>query len=162
MAFDNFVSPPLPVPPKEYNFDYFNQLIRMLSSYLRIHDSRAPMNTSIFTCDMLRNSIQNVSLTDATINPLSAPLSSFIRIASSEANSVSLQGISNGSDGRYLALFNAVPTLNITLVNNSNDSDESNRFLTCTGENITLTGYGVANMVYSIKDARWIILSVNT
>lgn len=158
MAFDNFVAPTLPMPPKEYSFDYFNQLVRALGTYFRVVDSRSPMNASVSTFDMIRVPTYDLSLTGSTENNLSAPLSSFIRIANSPSSAFTLTGIANGSDGRMLTIFNATPAT-MTIANDDSQSIPSNRILTCTGANIVLTGQSVVNLIYSIKDSRWVVTS---
>lgn len=158
MAFDNFASPTLPMPPKEYSFEYFNQLVRSLGTYFRVLDSRTPMNTSVLTSDMFRVPTFDLVLSGSIENNLSAPLSSFIRIAVSPSSAFTLTGLGNGSDGRSLTLFNST-TASMTITNEDSRSSPENRIITCTGSSIVLSGQAVVNLIYSIKDSRWIVTS---
>lgn len=51
MALQKFKAPPLPVPPKEYDQNYMNQLVRAIGNYFNLLDSQSPL------------SINNVTLT---------------------------------------------------------------------------------------------------
>lgn len=51
MALDKFKAPTLPVPPREYDQNYMNQLVRALANYFNLLDSQSPL------------SINNVTLT---------------------------------------------------------------------------------------------------
>lgn len=51
MALEKFKAPTLPVPPREYDQNYMNQLVRVLGNYFNLLDSQSPL------------SINNVTLT---------------------------------------------------------------------------------------------------
>ena len=160
MAFDNFTSPNLPAPPKEYSFEYFNQLVRSLGNYFRIHDSRAPMNFGVVTTDMLRLSTFDLNLTTSVNNNVPAPIASFFRITS-PGQSFTITGLDHGSDGRVVMLYNATP-YNMTIANQSGNSAAKNQIITNTGADITTTGSGVVTMIYCVKSIRWIVTAVHT
>jgi hypothetical protein len=157
MAFDNFASPTLPMPPKEYSFDYFNQLVRSLGTYFRVHDSRSPMNMGALTVDLFRVPIYDLNIIQPINNNLSAPLASFLRLTSS-IGAFTITGVGNSSDGRLLTIYNA-STVNMTIANQNTSSAEASRIITCTGADIVLTGQSVVSLIYSVKDSRWIVTS---
>jgi hypothetical protein len=160
VAFDNFTSPNLPAPPKEYSFEYFNQLVRSLGNYFRVHDSRAPMNFGVVTTDMLRLSTFDLNLTTSVNNNVLAPIASFFRITS-PSQSFTITGLDHGSDGRVVMLYNATP-YNMTIANQSGNSAAKNQIITNTGADITTTGSGVVTMIYCVKSIRWIVTAVHT
>jgi len=157
MAFDNFISPSLPMPPKDYSFEYFNQLVRALQTYFRVLDSRALINVAGITSDLIRTPMYELTITSGEQNNLSIPVCSFLRIASA-GGAFTITGIANASDGRMLTIFNSTSS-NMTIANQSSASSDANRILTCTGSDIVFTGQGVVNLIYSIKDSRWIVTS---
>ena len=67
MAMRSFRSPPLPLPPKEYNTVYFEQLIRTLSVYFTQLDSQNPLH------------IEGLVLTNLTEAPVGLPPFSLYR-----------------------------------------------------------------------------------
>jgi hypothetical protein len=157
MAIDNFNSPSLPMPPKDYSFEYFNQLVRSISSYFRILDSKAAVNYTGLTTEYVRIPMYDYEVRSSLLDNVSLPISSFIRVSAASGN-FTLTGIGNGSDGRTLTLFNST-TVTMTVANDDSRSSPLNRILTCTGANIVLTGQSVVNLIYSIKDSRWIVTS---
>jgi hypothetical protein len=160
MAFDNFAAPNLPSPPKDYDFTYFNQLIRSLGNYFRIHDSRAPMNFGAVTTDMLRLTTFDLDITEPVNNNVSAPIASFLRI-SKPGQAFTITGLTNGSDGRVVILYNST-SQNMTLANESGGSDAKNRITTITGSNLVTSGTGVITLIYCVKTQRWVVIAART
>lgn len=160
MAFDNFTSPNLPAPPKEYSFEYFNQLIRSLGNYFRVHDSRAPMNFGAVTTDMVRLSTFDLNLTSSINNNVPAPIASFLRITT-PGQAFTITGLDHGSDGRVVMLYNAT-SYNMTIANQNGSSVAKNQIITNTGADITTTGSGVVTMIYCVKSIRWIVMTAHS
>ncbi len=157
MAFDNFTAPTLPMPPKDYSFEYFNQLVRSLQNYFRIIDSRVLMSVGGLTADLLRTPIYEINVTAGVQSNLSIPVCSFLRVANA-GGAFTITGIGNSTDGRILNIYNATPS-NMTIANQNASSAETNRIITCTGADIVLTGQSIASLIYSVKDSRWIVTS---
>lgn len=157
MAIDNINSPSLPMPPKDYSFEYFNQLVRSITFYFRALDSKAAVNYTGLTTEYVRIPMYDYVVTTGSQDNVSLPISSFVRISAASGN-FTFTGLANGSDGRMLTIFNATPAT-MTIANDDPQSNPSNRILTCTGANIVLTGQSVANLIYSIKDSRWVVTS---
>lgn len=157
MAIDNFNSPSLPMPPKDYSFEYFNQLVRSITSYFRILDSRAAVNYTGLTTEYMRIPMYEYVVSSGTQDNVSLPISSFVRISSAGGN-FTFTGFANGSDGRVLTLFNST-TSTMTIADENSQSIPANRIITCTGGSIVLSGQSVVSLIYSIKDSRWIVTS---
>ncbi len=68
MALQKFKAPTLPVPPKEYDQNYMNQLVRALGNYFSLLDSQAPqsMNNVSLTAVPQSNDFPPATLRDGT------------------------------------------------------------------------------------------------
>jgi len=67
MAMRSFRSSPLPLPPKEYNSDYVNQLVRVITLYFTQLDSENPLH------------LEGLTLTNLTEAPVGLPPFSLYR-----------------------------------------------------------------------------------
>ena len=67
MGMRSFRSPPLPLPPLNYDAQYFNQLIKVLQVYFTQLDSQNPLH------------LDGLVLTDLTDNPIGLPNFSLYR-----------------------------------------------------------------------------------
>jgi len=158
MAFDNYSSPNLPVPPNTYSRAYFMQLVRALGTFFKISDSRAGLTIDSVTTKILRLSVAQFIGVNGVNNNLSLASASFIRINTPTAN-FSITGMAGGLDGRMLVLFNST-TYNMTIANNSGSSLLANRILTGTNADIVTVGQGAVTLIYSVNDFRWIVTSL--
>ena len=161
MAFDKFVSPALPLPPREYNYSYFNQFVRAVTTFMKINDARTGINTTSLTADILRLPIGDYTAANGANNNIGPPASSFVRITG-PTSAFTITGVSSeawGSpNGRMLYLFNSTAQ-NMTVANESASSTAANRIITGSGADIVTTGTGVVQMIYSAPDSRWIVLA---
>lgn len=71
-------------------------------------------------------------------------------------NNYKITGISGGTDGRHLVLYN-VESVNLTLVAESTDSLPANRLETL-ANNVATSGKGTAEFVYDGASQRWILI----
>lgn len=67
-----------------------------------------------------------------------------------------ITGISDGTDGRHLVLFN-VSTSNMSVNDESTDSLPQNRIITL-ASNVATSGQGTAELVYDAPLQRWILI----
>jgi hypothetical protein len=66
-----------------------------------------------------------------------------------------ISGFDAGTDGKELVIYNA-SDYSLTILNDSEDSEESNRILTLTGDDLVVDGRAVLKFKYSFIEARWI------
>lgn len=163
MAFDRFVSPALPLPPREYNYSYFNQLVRAITTFMQINDARTGINATSLTGDILRLPTGEYTAVNGANNHNIGPsASSFVRITG-PTSAFTITGVAaearGDPNGRIMYLFNAT-AFNMTIANESASSDAENRILTGTGANIATAGTGTVQMIYSAPDSRWIVTSL--
>jgi hypothetical protein len=77
-----------------------------------------------------------------------------------------ITGISGGTNGRIVTLFNATPTLTshtgqkMVIANQSSSSSSANQILTLSGANIVCTSNSAVSMIYSTAENEWIVFSV--
>ena len=71
----------------------------------------------------------------------------------------SISGITkpDNPDGRVVILYNTT-SQNMTITNDAT-STAANRILTNTGSDVATTGTGIVSLIYSVTDARWILLT---
>lgn len=95
---------------------------------------------------------------EGDLNNVSTSNTSSIRF--NPANATSISGFDNGSDGKLLYIHNA-GSVNITIKNDSSDSDTDNRILTGTGQNLILKTGGFITLQYDNTSSRWRISAGN-
>ena len=70
-----------------------------------------------------------------------------------------ITGIANPYGGAVVRIYNSVAQ-NMTISHQSASSDEAKRIITSTGADVATTGVGMATLVYSDSDSRWILMSI--
>ena len=157
MAFQSHKSPNLPVPPSEYDNGYFFQLIRSIGSYFSIHDSKAGLSLDSVVTDVIQLPIGSFTASNGANNNITLPNKSFIRVTG-PTGAFSITGITKpaNQDGRVVILYNTT-SQNMTITNDAT-STAANRILTGQGD-VATTGTGIVSLIYSVTDARWILLT---
>lgn len=85
----------------------------------------------------------------------------FNRIDAGPTGAFSIAGVSGGSNGRYLIIYNATGQ-NMTLSHQSGtEATASNRIITMTGADVVTTGNGSAVLIYDSNASRWILISAD-
>ena len=158
MAFQSHKSPNLPMPPSEYNNGYFFDLIRSIGSYFSIHDSKAGLSLDSVVADVIQLPIGSFTASNGANNNITLPNKSFIRVTG-PTGVFNITGITkpDNPDGRVVILYNTT-SQNMTITNNAT-STAANRILTNTGSDVATTGTGIVSLIYSVTDARWILLT---
>lgn len=161
MAFDKFVSPALPLPPREYNYSYFNQFVRAVTTFMKINDARTGINSVSLTGDILRLPVGAYTAVNGSNDDIGPSAASFVRITGPTAP-FTITGVASAArgtpNGRILYLFNAT-TQNMTIANEDVNSAAENRIITGSGAGISTTGTGMIQMIYSTPDSRWVVLA---
>ena len=157
MAFQSHKSPNLPVPPSEYDNGYFFQLIRSIGSYFSIHDSKAGLSLDSVVTDVIQLPIGAFTASNGANSNITLPNKSFIRITG-PTGAFNITGITkpDNPDGRVVILYNTT-SQNMTITNDAT-STAANRILTGQGD-VATTGTGIVSLIYSVTDARWILLT---
>lgn len=157
MAFQSHKSPNLPIPPSEYNNGYFFDLIRSIGSYFSIHDSKAGLSLDSVVTDVIQLPIGSFTASNGANNNITLPNKSFIRVTG-PTGAFSITGITKPAnpDGRVVILYNTT-SQNMTITNDAT-STAANRILTGQGD-VATTGIGIVSLIYSVTDARWILLT---
>ena len=157
MAFQSHKSPNLPVPPSEYDNGYFFQLIRSIGSYFSIHDSKAGLSLDSVVADVIQLPIGSFTASNGANNNITLPNKSFIRVTG-PTGAFNITGIAkpDNPDGRVVILYNTT-SQNMTITNDAT-STAANRILTGQGD-VATTGIGIVSLIYSVTDARWILLT---
>ena len=157
MAFQSNKSPNLPIPPSEYNNGYFFDLIRSIGSYFSIHDSKAGLSLDSVVTDVIQLPIGSFTASNGANNNITLPNKSFIRVTG-PTGAFSITGITKPAnpDGRVVILYNTT-SQNMTITNDAT-STAANRILTGQGD-VATTGIGIVSLIYSVTDARWILLT---
>ena len=157
MAFQSHKSPNLPMPPSEYNNGYFFDLIRSIGSYFSIHDSKAGLSLDSVVTDVIQLPIGSFTASNGANNNITLPNKSFIRVTG-PTGAFSITGITKPAnpDGRVVILYNTT-SQNMTITNDAT-STAANRILTGQGD-VATTGIGIVSLIYSVTDARWILLT---
>lgn len=84
----------------------------------------------------------------------------FVKIKAGPTAAFSIAGISGGTDGRELEIYNSTAQ-NMTISNDSGtDPTPANRILTNTGADVTTTGAGFVTLKYDTDQSRWVIKSI--
>ena len=158
MAFQSHKSPNLPMPPSEYNNGYFFDLIRSIGSYFSIHDSKAGLSLDSVVTDVIQLPIGSFTASNGANNNITLPNKSFIRVTG-PTGAFNITGITKPAnpDGRVVILYNTT-SQNMTITNDAT-STAANRILTNTGSDVATTGTGIVSLIYSVTDARWILLT---
>ena len=158
MAFQSHKSPNLPMPPNEYNNGYFFDLIRSIGSYFSIHDSKAGLSLDSVVADVIQLPIGAFTASNGANSNITLPNKSFIRITG-PTGAFNITGITkpDNPDGRVVILYNTT-SQNMTITNDAT-STAANRILTNTGSDVATTGTGIVSLIYSVTDARWILLT---
>ena len=158
MAFQSHKSPNLPMPPSEYNNGYFFDLIRSIGSYFSIHDSKAGLSLDSVVTDVIQLPIGSFTASNGANSNITLPNKSFIRVTG-PTGAFNITGIAkpDNPDGRVVILYNTT-SQNMTITNNAT-STAANRILTNTGSDVATTGTGIVSLIYSVTDARWILLT---
>ena len=136
---------------------YFNQLVRALGVSFRAYDSRAGMNTSSMTADVLRLPMGNMSLQDGITSDAPLPAYSFVRITGPVDNYI-ITGLNGGVDGRYLILYNDTP-VTMTLKCLDDGSDLDNQIFITPEADLICPEYSLVTLIYSISDTLWLVMS---
>lgn len=163
MAFQSHKSPNLPMPPSEYNNGYFFDLIRSIGSYFSIHDSKAGLSLDSVVTDVIQLPIGSFTASNGANNNITLPNKSFIRVTG-PTGAFNITGITkpDNPDGRVVILYNTsndgATVQNMTITNDAT-STAANRILTNTGSDVATTGTGIVSLIYSVTDARWILLT---
>jgi hypothetical protein len=157
MAFQSHKSPNLPMPPSEYNNGYFFDLIRSIGSYFSIHDSKAGLSLDSVVTDVIQLPIGAFTASNGANSNITLPNKSFIRITG-PTGAFNITGITKPAnpDGRVVILYNTT-SQNMTITNDAT-STAANRILTGQGD-VATTGIGIVSLIYSVTDARWILLT---
>ena len=157
MAFQSHKSPNLPMPPSEYNNGYFFDLIRSIGSYFSIHDSKAGLSLDSVVADVIQLPIGSFTASNGANNNITLPNKSFIRVTG-PTGAFNITGITKPAnpDGRVVILYNTT-SQNMTITNDAT-STAANRILTGQGD-VATTGIGIVSLIYSVTDARWILLT---
>ena len=157
MAFQSHKSPNLPMPPNEYNNGYFFDLIRSIGSYFSIHDSKAGLSLDSVVADVIQLPIGSFTASNGANNNITLPNKSFIRVTG-PTGAFNITGITKPAnpDGRVVILYNTT-SQNMTITNDAT-STAANRILTGQGD-VATTGIGIVSLIYSVTDARWILLT---
>ena len=157
MAFQSHKSPNLPVPPSEYDNGYFFDLIRSIGSYFSIHDSKAGLSLDSVVTDVIQLPIGAFTASNGANSNITLPNKSFIRITG-PTGAFNITGITkpDNPDGRVVILYNTT-SQNMTITNDAT-STAANRILTGQGD-VATTGIGIVSLIYSVTDARWILLT---
>ena len=164
MAFEQFRSPTLPIPPESYEQSYFSSLINSLTSFFTVMDSKTGLNVDSIISNTLQLPIGALTLANGANNNIALPKSSFARITG-PSGVFNITGISkpakagnNNPDVTIVILYNST-SQNMTITNDSSSSTAANRILTNTGSDVATTGTGVIICIYSVTDSRWIMIS---
>lgn len=157
MALDKHKAPILPTPTALYSPAYFNQLLRTITSYFNIIDSKAAITHEQVSTRYLHLLMENYTAANGQANDVTLPKSSGIRIVGPSA-AFGLSGITGGADGRMVILINTTAQ-NMTLYNQNASSTAENRIITGTGANLVTTGAGAFTLLYSVDDSRWYVVS---
>ena len=157
MAFQSHKSPNLPMPPSEYNNGDFFDLIRSIGSYFSIHDSKAGLSLDSVVTDVIQLPIGAFTASNGANSNITLPNKSFIRVTG-PTGAFSITGITKPAnpDGRVVILYNTT-SQNMTITNDAT-STAANRILTGQGD-VATTGIGIVSLIYSVTDARWILLT---
>lgn len=165
MAFDKHKAPILPLPPNQYVGPYFNQLVRTITSYFNILDSKAGITVESLTSNYIRipSGEYDVSAT-LTHNNLVLPKTSFIRFVGA-TNTFSITGINadTATDGQVLIIYNA-SAHSLSLTHDDSASSPGNRLLTG-GSNVSIKDGAGGILIYSVNDipptptGYWILLA---
>ena len=157
MAFQSHKSPNLPMPPSEYNNGYFFDLIRSIGSYFSIHDSKAGLSLDSVVADVIQLPIGAFTASNGANSNITLPNKSFIRVTG-PTGAFNITGITkpDNPDGRVVILYNTT-SQNMTITNDAT-STAANRILTGQGD-VATTGIGIVSLIYSVTDARWILLT---
>ena len=157
MAFQSHKSPNLPMPPSEYNNGYFFDLIRSIGSYFSIHDSKAGLSLDSVVTDVIQLPIGAFTASNGANSNITLPNKSFIRITG-PTGAFNITGITKPAnpDGRVVILYNTT-SQNMTITNDAT-STAAIRILTGQGD-VATTGIGIVSLIYSVTDARWILLT---
>jgi hypothetical protein len=133
-------------PPK---FDQRNEQHTRSSveTRLRANESFLDNEVRLFKADF--------TLANGANSDLELPsVARFLRITG-PSGAFSVSGFQGGYEAKRLILFN--PTAQTMTVTNDATSVAANRILTLTGADVVLAGPGMAQFIYSVSDARWLL-----
>ena len=158
MAFQSHRSPNLPVPPREYDERYFLNLIRSIGLYFNVQDSKAGLSVDSIVSDVIQLPFGSFVASNDVNSNIALPNKSFIRITG-PTGAFSISGIAkpDNPDGRVVILYNTT-SQHMTITDDAT-STAANRILTNTGADVVTTGTGIVSLIYSVTDARWILLT---
>ena len=166
MGFQQFRSPTLPKPPAGYMQSYFYSLVNSLEQFFGVIDSRAPITLDGVAASILQLPVGALTLSNGANNNIGIPKKSFVRITG-PSGAFNITGITkpaaasatNNPDGTLLILYNSTAQA-MTITNDSGSSTAANRIYTNTGSDVATTGRGTTSFIYSVTDARWILVSL--
>lgn len=136
---------------------YMTQLIRTLGVSFRAYDSRAGMNTSSMTADVVRMPMGNLTLVDGVTSDAALPSYSFVRITG-PVEDYAITGFNGGVDGRYLIIYNDTP-VKMTLSGLNDASELPNQIFIPPGADLICGEYSLTTLIYSISDSLWLVIS---
>jgi hypothetical protein len=173
MAFDKFVAPNLPIPPRNYDHGYFNQLVRTIGSFFKVIDSRAGVTVESLTSNFISIPSGEYDLSASPHDNLVLPKTSFVRFigATSTFNITGFDAKygSDGTaeklprDGQLLIIYNASGHA-LSLRHDNAGSLPGNRIITG-GSNVSVSHLAGAILIYSVNDipptptGYWILLA---
>ena len=107
--------------------------------------------------DVIQLPIGSFTASNGANNNITLPNKSFIRVTG-PTGAFSITGITKPAnpDGRVVILYNTT-SQNMTITNDAT-STAANRILTGQGD-VATTGIGIVSLIYSVTDARWILLT---
>ena len=154
MAFNRFKSPALPLPPKAYEFAYFNQLVRSLNTFFTVGDAGAGVHHSNVSTTQLKLPIGALTLAAGNNDSIQPLANTFLRITA--PGNFAVRGINsspqNENDGRVIILLN-VSGYTMTIHNNEASVSAKNRI--STGAGAASMSASRAVLIYSVTDSRW-------
>lgn len=165
MSFDKFLAPNLPIPPRNYDHGYFNQLIRTIGSFFKVIDSRAGITLESVTSNFIRipSGEYDVGVI-TTHDDLILPKTSFIRFLNA-STTFQITGFDStyATDGQILIIYNASGH-SLSLRHNNSGSSPGNQIITG-GSNVSVSHLAGAILIYSVNDipptptGYWILLA---
>ena len=122
-----------------------------------IHDSKAGLSLDSVVTDVIQLPIGSFTASNGANNNITLPNKSFIRVTG-PTGAFSITGITKPAnpDGRVVILYNTT-SQNMTITNDAT-STAANRILPGQGD-VATTGKGIVSLIYSVTDARWILLT---
>lgn len=158
MAFNRFKSPALPLPPKTYDFAYFNQLVRSLNTFFTVGDAGAGVHHSNMSTTQLKLPIGALVLAAGNNDNIQPLANTFLRITA--PGNFAVRGINstpqNENDGRVIILLNAS---GYTMSIHNEEAAVSAKKRIVTGAGGASINASRAVLIYSVTDSRWQLIA---